>query len=52
MTLRRREEIIRKRLEAERREKIERVLQRKIEGLHKELGVHVEELRREFDLAE
>jgi len=52
LTIKKKEEIIRRRLEADRKARIERVLQDRIFKLHQELGVHVDELRKEFDLIE
>jgi hypothetical protein len=48
--MKKREEIIRRRLEADRKERIEKVLKSKILVMHNELGVKVEDLRKEFDL--
>lgn len=50
--MKRREEIIRKRLEQERKKKIEQILKNKLLTLHKELDIHIDDVRKEFDLTE
>lgn len=52
LTIKKKEAIIRKRMEAERKKIIEEILQKKIIALQKELGVQIDELRKEFDLTE
>jgi hypothetical protein len=39
-------------MEADRKARIEKVLQHKLSSLQSELGVHIDELRKEFDIAE
>jgi hypothetical protein len=39
-------------MEAERKARIEKVLQQKLALLQNELGVHIDELRKEFDIAD
>ena len=50
--MQRREAIIRRRMEDDRRRRIEKVTAAKLQAIRQELGVHIDELRKEFDLTE
>lgn len=50
--MQKREAIIRRRMEEDRRRRIEKVTEAKLQAIREELGVQIDDLRKEFDLTE